>query len=125
MEGPDLYVDSIYIMNVGLKESQHIIKQHGFGIVLRPKTKNSKVTIANLGQRQAILHNLSTLLGVYRDSGEPALVPVAKLDMNSGELAVFILPQDKDVKRAIEAIKHVPVLENAVRLPSKSSAKGS
>ncbi|MEX2460747.1 MAG: YIEGIA family protein [Paenibacillaceae bacterium] len=118
VDGPDVFVDSIYIMNVGLKENQQMIRQHGFGLIVLPKTKSAKITIANLGQRQAILHNLSTILGVYRDSGEPALIPMAKLDLNSGELAVFILPQEKDAQKAIEALKRVPVLETAVRLPS-------
>jgi len=124
VDGADVYVDSVYMMNVGLKLNQQIIQQHGFGLIVHPKTTNAKVTIANLGQRQAILHNLSTILGVYRDAGEPALIPMAKLDMDSGDLAVFILPQDKDVQKAIEALNHVPVLENAVRLPTKSTAKG-
>jgi hypothetical protein len=124
VEGPDLYVDSIYIMNVGLEENQKLISQHGFGLIVVPKTINAKVTIANLGQRQTILHDLSIILGVYRDSGEPALIPMAKLDLNSGELGIFILPREKDAKKAVEILKNVPVLENAVRMPSESSARG-
>ena len=42
-------------------------------------------TIANLGQRQAILHDVSTALGIYRDSGTPALIPLAKRDLEDGE----------------------------------------
>ncbi len=122
VDGPDLYVDSIYIMNVGLPSNQQVIREKGVGLMVIPKNKNVRVTIANFGQRQAILHNLSTILGVYRDSGEPALWPMAKLNLETGELAVFILPYEKDVKKALQALRHVPVLENAVRLPSESSA---
>lgn len=123
VDGPDLYVDSVYIMNVGLEENQNIIRERGLGLIVQPKTDNAKVSIANLGQRQAILHNLSTILGVYRDSGEPALIPMAKLDMSNGNLAVFILPQEKDEQKAVEVLNYVPLLENAVRMPTKSSAK--
>lgn len=123
VDGPDVFVDSIYIMNIGLQKNQQLIRQHGLGMIVIPKTKNAKVTIANLGQRQAILHNLSTILGVYRDSGEPSLVPMAKLDLDTGNLAVFILPQEKDPQQAIETLKRVPVLENAVRMPTESSKK--
>ena len=101
MNGPDLLVDSIYIMNVGLEENQQIIAQKGLGLIVKPKTMNSKVTIANLGQRQAMLHNLSTILGVYRDSGEPALIPLAKLDLTNGTLAVFTLPQRRMPKKQL------------------------
>ncbi|KXG43648.1 YIEGIA family protein [Tepidibacillus decaturensis] len=120
VNGPHLYVDDIYIMNIGLKDNQDRILEHGVGIILKPKDQNSIVTIANLGQRQAILHNLATIMGVYRDSGEPALVPLAKRDLNDGRLGVFFLPQIKDIQKAIEVVKQTPVLENAVRLPSES-----
>lgn len=120
LEGPHLYVNDIYIMNIGLTINQELIKKHGMGILIKPNNLNGIVTLANLGQRQAILHNLSTILGVYRDSGEPALVPLSKRDLNSGQLAVFFLPQDKNEEKAIEIVKLVPVLENALRLPSKS-----
>lgn len=120
LDGPHLYVDDIYIMNIGLKVSQQQILNHGMGMVVVPKNQNSIATIANLGQRQAILHNLSIILGVYRDSGEPSLVPLSKRDLNSGRLGVFFLPQIMDMKKAIEVVELVPILENAIRLPSES-----
>lgn len=123
VDGPDIYVDSVYIMNVGLKENQQKIREHGLGLIVRAKTMDAQITLANLGQRQAILHNLSQILGVYRDSGEPALIPLAKLDLDNGDLGVFILPKDKEMKKAIQALKLVPILENAIRMPSESSAQ--
>jgi hypothetical protein len=119
-EGPDLYVDSIYIMNVGLEENQQLFREHGVGLIVTPKSAGAKVTLANLGQRQAILHNLSTILGVRRDSGEPALVPMVKLNLDTGELGILALPQQKDRQRAIDVVRNVPVLEIAVRLPKET-----
>lgn len=119
-DGPHLYIDDIYIMNIGLGTNQELILKHGMGLIIQPKDFNSIVTIANLGQRQAILHNLSTILGVYRDSGEPALVPLSKRDLNDGRLGIFFLPQVRNIKKAIEITELVPVLENAFRLPSES-----
>ncbi len=124
LDGPDLYVDSVYIMNVGLEEDRKAISEHSLGLLVIPTNPSVKITIANLGQRQAILHNLSNILGVYRDTGEPTFLPMSKLDLETGTLAVFILPREKEVSKAIEALKKVPVLENAVRLPSESSAAG-
>ncbi|GAB7388178.1 YIEGIA family protein [Bacillaceae bacterium] len=122
LEGPNLYVDDIYIMNIGLQDTREKIQKHGLGLVLVPKNKNSAVTIANIGQRQAILHDASTILGVYRDTGEPSLVPLAKRDLNSGRLGIFLLPLERDVKKAITVVAHVPVLENAIRMPTESEA---
>ncbi|QGR00161.1 hypothetical protein EHS13_19430 [Paenibacillus psychroresistens] len=119
-EGPDLYVDNIYMMNIGLKDSQKKILQHGLALIVTPKNMNSRVTLANLGQRQAILYDLSTILGVYRDSGEPSLVPLAKLDLSDGRLGVFILPLNRNIEKAKQTLLRAPLLENAVRMPSET-----
>lgn len=124
-EGAGLYVDNIYIMNIGLPERQKEVLRYGMGFILKPKNMNARSTIANLGQRQAVLHDLSTALGVYRDSGTPALVPLAKRDLDDGRVGVFVLPQERDIQRAITVIGDVPTLENAIRMPSeKKSNKG-
>ncbi|MGG0716682.1 YIEGIA family protein [Robertmurraya massiliosenegalensis] len=122
-DGAGLYVDNIYIMNIGLPERQKEVLRYGMGFVLKPKNFDSRSTIANLGQRQAILHDVSTALGVYRDSGTPALVPLAKRDLDDGRIGVFVLPQERDVERAIEIIGKVPTLENAIRMPSERKKK--
>lgn len=119
MDGPDLFVGDVYIMNVGLESDRQVIAEHAIGFLVEPRNRNVKVTLANLGQRQAILHNMSTVLGVYRDSGEPSLLPMAKLDLPSGALAIFLLPREKDPELALKVLQRVPVLENAVRLPSE------
>ncbi|GEN53900.1 YIEGIA family protein [Halobacillus faecis] len=122
-DGAGLYVDNIYIMNIGLPERQEEILKYGMGFVLTPKEFSVRSTIANLGQRQAILHDVSVTLGVFRDSGTPALVPLIKRDLNDGRIGVFILPQEKDSKRAKEIIEHVPVLENAIQMPSRKGRR--
>lgn len=121
VDGPDLFVDNVYIMNVGLKANQEIIDKRGMGYILTPFNPNGKVTLSNLGQRQAILYDLATILGVYRDDGEPALIPMAKLDMTNGNLAVFLLPQELDAEKGKEIILRVPILESAVRMPTEAS----
>ncbi|NKE04896.1 YIEGIA family protein [Mesobacillus selenatarsenatis] len=125
-DGAGLYVDNIYIMNIGLPERQKEVLRYGMGFILKPKNMNARSTIANLGQRQAVLHDLSVALGVYRDSGTPALVPLAKRDLDDGRVGVFVLPQERDIDRAITVIGDVPTLENAIRMPSeKKSNEGS
>lgn len=120
LEGPDLYVGDIYIMNVGLEETRSQIRQHAVGCIIKPKNKNSRITLSNVGQRQALLHDVSTIMGVYRDTGEPSLLPMAKLDMNDGRLAVFLLPQEKDQETARAILMKAPILESAVRLPTEA-----
>jgi hypothetical protein len=115
-----LYIDDIYIMNIGLPEKQELIVKYGMGFILTPKNFNAKTTIANLGQRQAILFDVSTILGIYRDSGEPSLSPLAKRDIKDGRVGVFVLPQVQDIDAAIKVIGDVPTLENAIRMSTES-----
>lgn len=124
VDGKDLYVDNIYIMNVGLKDAQEMIKQHGMGFVLVPRDLNASVTIAHPGQRQAILHDASTVLGVYKDEGEPSLTPLVKRDMNTGRMGVFLLPLIKDAQKGKQVIESVPILESAIRLPNEAAVNG-
>ncbi|MBT2690000.1 YIEGIA family protein [Bacillus sp. ISL-47] len=123
-DGAGLYVDNIYIMNIGLPERQEEVLRYGMGFILKPQNFNARSTIANLGQRQAILHDVSTALGVYRDSGTPALVPLAKRDLDDGRVGVFVLPQEKNVGKALKIIGAVPTLENAIRMPSERQTNG-
>ena len=111
-------------MNIGLPERQEEVLRYGMGFILNPKNFNARSTIANLGQRQAILHDVSTALGVYRDSGTPALVPLAKRDLDDGRVGVFVLPQEKDINKALKVIEAVPTLENAIRMPSERQTNG-
>lgn len=121
LEGKDLYVGDIYIMNVGLESSQKVIREQGVGYILVPKDANAKVTIAHPGQRQAILHDVATQLGVFTDSGEPSLTPLVKRDLDTGRLGVFLLPQVKDPERAQAVIAAVPILESVFRMPQKTN----
>lgn len=122
-EGPILHVGDTPIMNVGLAKNRETILRHGLGFVLTPHDDAAAVTLANSGQRQAILHDASVILGVYRDEGTPGLIPLARRNLDTGEVAVFILPQRRDPELARRVIERVPVLEGAVRLPEESSAR--
>lgn len=115
-----LYVDNIFIMNIGVEARREEVLKYGMGFVLHPKNRNIVQTLAHLGQRQAILHDVSISLGIFRDSGTPALTPLIKRDLEDGRIGVFILPQVRDVDLAIKIIGSVPVLESAIRIPTES-----
>ncbi|CAJ1002869.1 YIEGIA protein [Brevibacillus aydinogluensis] len=119
VEGKNLYVGDIYIMNVGLKEAQELIQKRGMGFILVPKDDNASVSIAHPGQRQAILHDVATQMGVFTDEGEPSLTPLVKRDLETGRLGVFLLPQVPSRERAKAVIEAVPILESVYRMPNE------
>ncbi len=119
-EGPNLYVSDIHIKNVGLEESRKVIQEKAVGAIITPNNENSIVTLTHLGQRQAMLHHIANVLGSYLDSGEPDFIPLSKRDMEDGRIALFFLPREKDFAQIKEVLKHVPVLDSAMRLPNQS-----
>lgn len=122
-EGPTLFVGDILMKNVGLEDTRKIIQERAMGVIVTPINKNSIVTTSHLGQRQAMLHHVANVLGAFLDSGEPALVPMAKRDMEDGRIALFIMPREKDFEQIKTVLEHVPVLDSAIRLPSEANTK--
>ncbi|MGG1445097.1 YIEGIA family protein [Brevibacillus laterosporus] len=123
-----LYVDDIYMMNVGSPEAQAIIRERGVGYILIPKNANAKVTIAHPGQRQAIIHDASTILGIYSDEGEPSLTPLVKRDLKTGRMGIFLLPYEQGIEKGKIVLENTPVIESAIRMPSEAKVnqpKGS
>ncbi|MBO8126207.1 MAG: YIEGIA domain-containing protein [Firmicutes bacterium] len=116
--GPDLYVGDIQIMNVGGPTAREMILKHGLGAILIPKDINSRVTLAHIGQRQAIVHDVATILGIRKEVDEPEFTPMAKIDHETGRIGVYTMPVNKDSGALVTAIKHVPLLESAKKRPS-------
>ncbi|NLT96056.1 MAG: hypothetical protein GXW85_11125 [Clostridia bacterium] len=115
-----LMVDNIVIMNVGLKSSQEKILKEGVGVIIHPKDDDARATLNNMGQRQAILHDVSALVGSKLEIGEPDWTPLLRKDIDTGKLALFIIPNEKDINCIIEAIYRTPVLESAEQKPLSS-----
>lgn len=118
-EGATLFVGDILIKNVGLEDTRKTIIDKAVGAIVIPKNQNSIVTLSFLGQRQAMLHHVATVLGSYLDSGEPALIPLTKRDMEDGRIALFFLPREKDFYQIKAVLDKVPILDSAIRMPEE------
>ena len=112
-----LYVDDIVLMNVGDPEAREKILREGVGIVLHPYDDDGRSILNNLGQRQALVHDISMLVGNKLEVGEQEWTPAARKNMETGALGIFLLPNEKDVECVIEAAKRTPMLESAVQKP--------
>jgi len=115
-----LMIDDIVIMEVGLESSRRKIEKESLGVLIKPKDDNARATLNNLGQRQAILHTVSTLVGSKKEIGEPDWTPLARKNVDTGAVAVFIIPNEPDIEPLIEAVKMTPVLESARTSPLES-----
>ncbi|HHY45640.1 MAG TPA: hypothetical protein GX512_08030 [Firmicutes bacterium] len=113
VRGSDVLVGDIFIFSVGLKESQEFIKERALGAILTPKNDEGRDTLASQGQRQAMLHDAASILGVRRDADNPEFAPQAKRDIKTGRVAVYVVPMDKDQGLLLEMLRRAPVLESA------------
>jgi len=119
-EGPLLTVAGVQIMNVGLEESRRRYMEEGLAVIIRPKDANARATLANLGQRQAITHEVAMLLGVKIEVDEPEFTPIARQNPATGEVVLAIVPLLKNEQALVRAVEYVPVLEGTVRKPVAS-----
>ena len=115
-------IDEIVIMEVGLESSREKIEREGLGVLIKPKDDNARATLNRLGQRQAILNTVATLVGSKTEIGEPDWTPLARKNIDTGEIAVFIMANEPDIGPLIEAVKATPVLDSARTTPLESKA---
>lgn len=121
-EGPLLMVDEIAIMNVGLPTMREKVLNDGLGVVIHPKDDNARATLHNMGQRQAISHVATAILGTKKDIDTPEFTPLVRKNTDVGSVALFCVPAEKDMDSLIAAVERVPVLESAYRAPLKTKA---
>lgn len=117
-----LCVEDIDFMSVGLKEIREKIARDALGVMIKPKNDDARVTIHNMGQRMAIAHTASIVVGTKLDVDFPEFAPLARKDPDTGRVALYIVPVEKDIKSLIAAVQRTPVLESARTRPSKTQA---
>ncbi len=121
-DGPLLVVGGVVMMNVGLPSVREVYLERALGAQIMPKDPNAKATLANIGQMQAIAHDVSSMVGVYMDVGEQEFTPLVRRDPDSGKLVLVMVPAHHNRDAFLEAISSVPVLEGAIRKPLLSTA---
>lgn len=121
-KGTVLMVGEISIMPVGLKEMRKKILAEGLAVLIIPRDRNARAVIHDLGQRLAIAHTAAVIMGVKKDVDLPEFTPVARKNPDTGEVGLYIVPEEKDIDALILAVKRTPVLESARIRPLATEA---
>jgi hypothetical protein len=108
-----LMVEDVVIMNVGRPQLREKILAEGVGALLKPKDDNGRLTLDSPGQRMAIIHDTSVILGSKIDIGENELRPMIRKNADKGHYGFFLLPNEKDLPFLIDIVNLVPVLESS------------
>ncbi|MEX2355421.1 MAG: YIEGIA domain-containing protein [Thermaerobacterales bacterium] len=120
-DGASLYIDTIFIMNVGTDAERKEVNRYGLGLLITPQQDTVRDKLAQPGQRKAILHEIITALGTRQDLSVPELTPMARKDQETGRLAFYLAPFIRDGDLAIRAGGSAPLLESsrASRKPAR------
>ena len=117
-DGALAIIGETVMMNVGLPQSRQVYQERGLAAIISPNGPDAKATLANLGQMQAIAHDVSSMIGVFMDVGEQEFIPMVRRNPSTGSLHVLMVPSERDEEAFLTAIRRVPVLEGAIRKPS-------
>lgn len=103
------------ITNMGLKSDRERYISKGLGIEIIPKDKNysNAGILMDNGQRQAILYNIYSRMGILREGNEPAFSPLPRRNPKKESLVLAYIPVEKDIDQLIEAVKSCPILSSA------------
>ncbi|WP_324717827.1 YIEGIA domain-containing protein [Carboxydochorda subterranea] len=115
-DGPLLTVEGAVVLNIGRAPAREIYQKQGVAMLLRPRDRAAAATLANPGQRQAILHDVVARVGVRMDVDEPEFAPIARRHVEQDAVVLVIIPQIADTGAIVRAIREVPVLEASVQL---------
>ncbi|MDI7248418.1 MAG: YIEGIA family protein [Bacillota bacterium] len=121
-DGPLLSVEGIVLANIGLAEARRVIEAQGVGVVVEPRDDNARATLANVGQRQAIVHDAASIMGVRVDVSERDFTPLMRLDISTGRAGMIMVPVEPDVEALLEVVRRVPIIETSVRKPLATRA---
>lgn len=103
------------ITNIGLEKDKERYLSKGLGIEIIPKDNsyiNSSILL-DPGQRQAIVYNIYSRMGILRDSNEPAFVPLPRRNPKKESLVIAYIPTEKDIDKLIDAVKSCPILSTS------------
>lgn len=103
------------ITNVGLKADRDRYLSKGLGIEIIPKDKSyiNAGILMDPGQRQTILYNIYSRIGILKEKDEPSFYPLPRRNPKKESLVIAYIPVEKDIDKLIQAVKSCPVLSSA------------
>ena len=87
-DGPIFKVNDVYISNIGLDATKDRYINEGIAVEIIPKDIKAYGIISDLGQRQAILHNLYIHFGINKDVDEKDILAITKMDFEKNTLVI-------------------------------------
>ncbi len=108
-----LKVNDVDIASIGLKDTRKRYLKEAIAIEIVPRNIGDFGIISDIGQRQAILHNIFIHMGINKDVDEKDILTISKMNLNKHTIVIPYIPIMKDINTMIEVAKSTPIIENA------------
>ncbi|MCD5404874.1 MAG: YIEGIA domain-containing protein, partial [Desulfotomaculum sp.] len=69
-----------------------------------------------------IAHTVGVILGTKKDVDIPEFTPILRKNPDTGAVAMYMMPVEKDIEAFIEAVNRSPVLESGISKPLSARA---
>ena len=108
-----LKVNGVYIGNIGLEDTRNRYLNEGLAIEIIPKSLGDFGIVSDIGQRQAIIHNIFIHMGVDKDVDEKDILTISETDFDKRSVVIPFIPIMKDIETMIEIARSTPIIETA------------
>ena len=112
-DGPIMKVNDVVITNIGLKQTREKFLKDGIALEVVPKDEKDFGVINDLGQRDAIIHNIFIHTGIDRDIDEHDIVSTSKVDLKTKSVLIVFMPILNDMNLIKQVAGSTPILEAA------------
>ena len=112
-DGPIMKVNDVVITNIGLKQTREKFLKGGIALEVVPKDEKDFGVINDLGQRDAIIHNIFIHTGIDRDIDEHDIVSTSKVDLKTKSVLIVFMPILNDMNLIKQVAGSTPILEAA------------
>lgn len=123
-DGPILKVNGIYMDNIGLKDTRKKYLEKAIAIELVPKDLSKFGTLCDVGQQQAIMHNIYIHMGVYNDVDDKDILPITRINFEKKSIVIIMMPLYKNENLFMKAAQSAPILDSAKRKMTAYMKKG-
>jgi hypothetical protein len=112
VEQSELFVDGMFVTNLlGTDKSRELFLNEGVALVITPNKEKFRITLDNLGQRQAILFEAIRSFGVKR-------FKFMRRNFKEGKVIIAFVPIVRNMEELISAVKKTPILESSRKIRS-------
>lgn len=108
-----LKVNNVVITNIGLKSSRDRYLNKGMAVEIVPKNMADFGIVNDIGQRQAILHNIYIHMGIDKDVDEVDILAISRTDLEKRSVVIPYIPILQDIDVLINVIKSTPIIETS------------